>query len=112
MKLIIKETDSSITELEVIKGMKLDIQPGQQFFFMGATSSDFSLSGDNKDLRLTLVDENGETINIAMPGLAGYISENDPNDAFSLITALGVSTTRDGDREIEEIVNEPELEVG
>ena len=112
MNLIIKDTNGSIKEVEVTANMNIEVQPGQQFFFTGATSSDFSVSGDNKDLRLSLVDENGETINIGMAGLAEHISENDPSDPFSLTTALGVSTTREGDAEIQEIVNNPELEVG
>ena len=112
MNLIIKDTNGSIKEVEVTANMNIEVQPGQQFFFTGATSSDFSVSGDNKDLRLSLVDENGETVNIGMAGLAEQISENDPTDPFSLTTALGVSTTREGDAEIQEIVNNPELEVG
>ena len=112
MKMIIKDTNGSIQEVEVTKDMQVDVQPGQQFFFTGADDSSFTLSDDNKDMRLNLTDENGETINISMPGLAEQISANDPTDPFSLTTALGVSTTREGDAEIAEIVNNPELEVG
>ena len=112
MKMIIKDTNGEIREVEVTADINIDVQPGQQLFFTGATSSDVSISGNNTDVRLTLVDENGETVSIGMPGLAEQISLNDPMDPFSLTTALGVSTTREGDDEIEKIVSDPELEVG
>ena len=108
MNLIIKETSGRIREVEVTEDMNLDVREGEQFFFTEAISSNFSLSGDNKDVRLTLVDLDGKTINIGMPGLGDFITKNDPNDPFSLTTALGVSTTREGDAEIAEIVNEIE----
>ncbi len=112
MKMIIKDVNGDIREVEVTENMDINVEQGEQFFFTGAASSEIAVFGDNKDVKLNLVDENGETISIGMIGLAEHINANDPSDSFSLTTALGVSTTREGDAEIAEIVNDPELEVG
>ena len=112
MKMIIKDTDGSVRQVEVENGMNVDVQPGQQIFVTGANKSDFSTSDDNQDMSLHLVDENGEKITIELPGMAGLVASNDPTDPFGLTTALGVSTTAEGDAEIDKIVNNPELEIG
>lgn len=111
IKLLVRQTNGEVQEQEIQNGMNFQPLEGEQFYFVGAKDYTFSLSGDGKSVVLNL-DDNGQKIKLVLENMADLIKSNNPADVFSLVTALGVSTTSEGDAEILNAINNSDLQNG
>ncbi|WP_157840888.1 hypothetical protein [Halarcobacter anaerophilus] len=68
------------------------------------------MADSQQTVRLFLQGE-GQRFEITLDNMAELIKNNKPDDIFALNTALGVSSTSDGEKEILDAVNNPDLKV-
>jgi len=109
--MILRHTNGEIEKIDVTNGMVVKPTEGEQFYFLGADKYTFSLADGEKSVKLYLI-QDGQRIEVLLENMAELIKNNKPGDAFALNTALGVTQTEDGIREIEEAINNPEFESG
>ncbi len=111
IKLLLRQTNGEVQEQEIQNGMNFQPLEGEQFYFVGAKEYSFTLSGDWKSVVLNL-DDNGQKIKLVLENVADLIKSNNPADVFSLVTALEVSSTPEGDAEILNAISNPNLQNG
>ncbi|WP_044419568.1 Calx-beta domain-containing protein [Halarcobacter anaerophilus] len=111
MKLIIRHINGDLEQIDVTNKMEFKPQEGEQYYFLGADKFTFSLADSQQTVRLFLQGE-GQRFEITLDNMAELIKNNKPDDIFALNTALGVSSTSDGEKEILDAVNNPDFKSG
>ncbi|MBD3798147.1 MAG: hypothetical protein IE887_10605, partial [Campylobacterales bacterium] len=111
MKLIIRHINGDLEQVNLSNKMELKPLEGEQFYFLGADKYTFSLADSEQTIRLFLQGE-GQRFEITLDNMAEFIKNNKPDDIFALNTALGVSSTTDGEKEILDAVNNPDFKSG
>ncbi|MGB3750144.1 MAG: hypothetical protein WA945_01110, partial [Arcobacteraceae bacterium] len=112
MKIIIRNTNGEIREQEVTENMNITPTQGEHIYFTGVQAYTFKLTNDNDSMDIFFMTNDGERINVILNDIADFIQQNDPLDAFSVDTIFGVSTNTEGDKQIDEALNNKEFESG
>jgi hypothetical protein len=112
IKLVLRNSNGDLEETQISNDMILNPSQGEHYYFTGVSSYTFNLTDNDNTLDVYFIDNDGNRIHVVLQDLAQLIQLNNPMDVFSLDTIFGVSTNSEGDKQIEEALNNPEFESG
>ena len=106
MKILLRDLNGEVKDIDVNQDMTFDILAGDQFYVTGASSYDMQLINGGSDILLVLKDNEGESYKIILTNMGTIISENSLDIGDTQNTTLFVSTTIETDEQIESIVTD------